>query len=240
MKVRELAGGIRFGTMAVGLLFVTFALRAALMPAQNDTFWHLRAGEDIWRTGQVPRIDLYSHTFAGAPWPDHEWLSQALMFGVYRVAGMPGLEIGAMVLVMGAAALTWRLMVGSLALRAVLMSTGLALSSCVWVLRPHLLTMFLLALLLTLLVRERWRWIPPLFLLWANAHGGVVLGGLALAAAWAAAVLRWWQRARCPTIARAPVRSRSSPCCRGWRARPRRSASASITSSSNPPRARCR
>ena len=193
MKVRELAGGIRFGTMAVGLLFVTFALRAALMPAQNDTFWHLRAGEDIWRTGQVPRIDMYSHTFAGAPWPDHEWLSQALMFGVYRVAGMPGLEIGAMVLVMGAAALTWRLMVGSLALRAVLMSTGLALSSCVWVLRPHVLTMFLLALLLTLLVRERWRWIPPLFLLWANAHGGVVLGGLALAAAWAAAVLRWWQ-----------------------------------------------
>ena len=64
-------------------------------------------------------------------------------------------------------------------------------------LRPHVLTLFLLAVLLTLLARERWRWIPPLFLLWANAHGGVVLGGLVLAAAWAAAVLRWWRvRAR--------------------------------------------
>jgi hypothetical protein len=73
------------------------------------------------------------------------------------------------------------------------MSTGLAQSSVVWVLRPHVLTLFLLALLLTLLVRERWRWIPPLFVLWANAHGGVVLGGLTLAAAWAAAVLRWWR-----------------------------------------------
>src|SRR6185295_19608788 len=84
-------------------------------------------------------------------------------------------------------------MVGSLAARATLMTVGLALSSCVWVLRPHLLTMFLLAVLLTLLARERWRWIPPLFLVWANAHGGVVLGGLVLAAAWAAALLRWWR-----------------------------------------------
>ena len=140
------------------------------------------------------------------------------MFGVYRVAGMPGLEIGADVLVMGAAALTWRLMVGSVAMRAVLMSTGLALSSCVWVLRPHVLTLFLLALLLTLLVRERYRWIPPLFLLWANAHGGVVLGGLALAAASAAALLRWW-RVRDPTLRARPSLRHRARCRAGLRRR---------------------
>src|SRR4030095_14980508 len=60
---------------------------------------------------------------------------------------------------------------GTLAARASLMSLGLALSSCVWVLRPHVLTLFLLAVLVTLLARARWRWIPPLFLLWANAGG---------------------------------------------------------------------
>jgi hypothetical protein len=60
-------------------------------------------------------------------------------------------------------------------------------------LRPHVLTLFLLAVLLTLLVRERYRFIPLLFLVWANAHGGVVLGGLVLAAAWAAAVMRRWR-----------------------------------------------
>jgi hypothetical protein len=193
MKLRELGRGISFGTLAVGLLFVAFALVAVLMPAQNDTFWHLRAGQDIWRTHAIPRVDHYSHTFAGAPWPDHEWLAQLFIYAVYRAAGMPGLELGAAVLVMGAAALTWRLMVGTLAARAVLMGLGLALSSCVWVLLPHVLTLLLLAVLLTLLARERWRWIPPLFLLWANAHGGVVLGGLVLAAGWAAALLRWWR-----------------------------------------------
>jgi len=193
MKLRDLSRGIPFGTMAVGLLFVAFAVSAVLMAAQNDTFWHLRAGQDIWRTHEIPRTDSYSHTFAGAPWPDHEWLAQALIYAVYRVAGMPGLELGAAALVMGGAALTWRLMVGTRATRATLMTIGLALSSCVWVLRPHLLTLFLLAVVLTLLARERWRWIPPLFLFWANAHGGVVLGGLVLAAAWAAAALRWWR-----------------------------------------------
>ena len=42
----------------------SLALRAALMPAQVDTFWHLRAGEDIWRTTRVPRVDTYSFTAA--------------------------------------------------------------------------------------------------------------------------------------------------------------------------------
>jgi hypothetical protein len=193
MHVSDLRRGVSFGTMAVGLLFVAFAVVALMMPAQNDTFWNLRAGADIWRTAQVPRVDHYSHTFAGAAWPDHEWLAQAMMFLAYRAGGMPGLEIGAAALVLGAAALTWRLMVGPLATRALLMTIGLLLASCAWVLRPLVLSTFLLALLLVLLSRERYRIIPLLFLLWANAHGGVVLGGLVLAAAWGAAVLRWWR-----------------------------------------------
>ena len=193
MNVSDLRRGVSFGTLAVGALFLAFAVVATMMPAQNDTFWHLRAGADIWRTGQVPRVDHYSHTFAGAPWPDHEWLAQALMFLVYKAGGMPGLELGAAALVLGAAALTWRLMIGPLATRALLMTIGLLLAQAAWVLRPLVLSEFLLALLLVLLVRERYRIIPLLFLFWANAHGGVVLGGLVLAAAWAAAMLRWWR-----------------------------------------------
>jgi hypothetical protein len=205
--ISRLRRGISFGEMAVGLLFVAFALRALMMPAQNDTFWHLRAGQDIWLLGEVPRIDRYSHTFAGGPWPDHEWFAQALMFLAYRVGGMPGLEIGAALLVLAAVVVTWRLMVGSVPTRALVMTVGLTLASCVWVLRPHVLSQLLLALLLWLLVRERYRLIPLLFVVWANAHGGVVLGGLALAAAWAAAVLRWW-RGRQP-VDRARVRTLS-------------------------------
>ena len=198
MKLRDLRRGISFGSMAVAMLFVAFALRAALMPAQNDTFWHLRAGADIWATGQIPRVDRYSHTFAGAAWPDHEWLAQAGMFLAYRLGGMAGLEIGATALVIAASLLMWRLTVGPPATRAIVTLVGLGLSSWFWALRPQMLTLFLLAVLLTMLVRERYRLIPLLFLAWANAHGGVVLGGLVLGAAWAAAVLRLWRARAAP------------------------------------------
>ncbi len=185
--------GLAFDEMAVGLLFVAVAVLALFTPAQGDTFWHLRAGADIWRSGQVPRVDLYSHTAYGTPWPDHEWLSQLLMYAAYRAGrGMPGLELGAAVLILAAAVTVYRLMVGPRLTRFVLLTVGLLIAASAWSLRPQILTLFLLALLVWLLVRDRQLFlIPPYFLLWANAHGGVALGGLVLGACAAAAALRW-------------------------------------------------
>ena len=184
--------GLAFDQMAIGLLVIVFGAAALVMPAQNDTFWHLRAGADIWRLGHVPRVDTYSHSFAGAPWPDHEWLSQALMYGAYALGGMRGLVTAAALCICGAMMLIYRLMVGPRLARFAPLAYGLATCGVVWVLRPQVLTLFLIALLLWLLVHGRHLVIPPLFLLWANAHGGVVLGGLILGAGWAAALLRWW------------------------------------------------
>ncbi len=191
--------GLAFDEMAIGLLFIAVAVLALFTPAQPDTFWHLRAGADIWRSGHVPRVDLYSHTAYGTPWPDHEWLSQFLMYAAYRAGrGMPGLELGAAVLILAAAAVVYKTMVGPRLTRFVLLTLGLAIASCAWSLRPQLLTLFLLALLVWLLVRDRQLFlIPPYFLLWANAHGGVALGGVVLAVCTAAAALRWL-RTRAP------------------------------------------
>lgn len=185
-----LASGISFEQMAIGLLFVTFAVAAAFTPAQNDTFWHLRAGADIWRSGQVPRIDSYSHTMAGAAWPDHEWLSQALMYAAYRLGGMRGLEVGAAALILAMVATMNRLMVGSGLTRFVLLALGLTFSSYLWSLRPQILSLLLLVVLVWLLARDWVFLIPPLFLIWANAHGGVALGGAVLIAATATAIWR--------------------------------------------------
>jgi hypothetical protein len=191
-RAGRLARGLSFEAMAVGLLFVAVAVLALFTPAQGDTFWHLRAGADIWRTGQVPRVDLYSHTAYGAPWPDHEWLSQLLMYAAYRVGGgMPGLEVGAAVLILAAAATVYRLMVGPQLTRFVLLTVGLSIAASAWSLRPQILTLFLLAFLVWLLVHERYLFIPPYFLLWANAHGGVALGGVVLGISVVAALLRW-------------------------------------------------
>jgi hypothetical protein len=185
-----LGRGLPFDRMAVGLLFVAFGFAAALTPAQNDTFWHLRAGADIWRTGHLPRFDTYSHTAAGARWPNHEWLSQALMYAVYCLGGgMPGLEFGAAALILLTGALLDGLMVGPRLTRLGLLTLGLVLSSCVWTLRPQVVSLLFLVLLVWLLARERHFLIPPLFVVWANAHGGVALGGLVLVSA--ATVAGW-------------------------------------------------
>ena len=81
--------GISFDRFMMGLLFAAVGLTACLMPAQSDTYWHLRAGQDIWISHQVPLVEHYSLTAGGRFWPNHEWLWQAISYAFYRVGGMP-------------------------------------------------------------------------------------------------------------------------------------------------------
>ena len=182
--------GLSFERMVVGLLFAALVCTACLMPAQSDTYWHLRAGEDIWRTGHLPLVDTYSYTAAGRFWPDHEWLWQAASFGLHRVGGFPLLLLAGAAVVIAACAGVYRLMVGPAMMRFWLMVVALPLSSSVWALRPQIVSLALLVLLLTLVVHERYRWLPPLFVLWANVHGAVALGGVVLGAVTVVALVR--------------------------------------------------
>ena len=190
---RGLSAGLSFGDMALGMLLVAFGVRAALIPAQNDTFWHLRAGQDIWRTGQVPHADTWSYTVTGSPWPDHEWLWQLYAYGCHALGGLPLVTLGTAALLFVALWLVHRLMAGPTTTRFLVLAVGFAMSSCVWVLRPQVVTLAAVPILATLIVRERYWPIPLLFVVWANAHAGVSLGGLVLFGATVAAVLRWRQ-----------------------------------------------
>jgi hypothetical protein len=182
--------GLSFERLIVGLLFAAIFLTACLMPAQSDTYWHLRAGEDIWRTHHVPFVETYSHTARGLFWPDHEWLWQALSYGLYRAGGLPLLTGAGAVVITAAFVLVYRLMVGPVATRFLLMLLGVPVCACVWALRPQIVSLLLVATLVTLLARERYRWLPALFVLWANVHGAVALGGAVLAGTTALALVR--------------------------------------------------
>src|SRR5665213_85565 len=182
--------GLSFEVLAIGLLFVAVAFRALLIPAQSDTFWHLRAGADIWRTGHAPLIDSYSFTAAGLPYHDHEWLWQALLYACYRVGGLPLCNSMAAAVVVGTVALVYRMTVGCRVTRFILLVIVLAPASCAWALRPQIVTLLALVVLVWLLERDRFWAIPFLFLAWANLHAGVLAGGLVLGAALAAAILR--------------------------------------------------
>jgi hypothetical protein len=172
--------GLTFSQLTAGLLFGALAACACLMPAHSDTYWHLRAGEDIWRTLHVPSVDSYSYTAAGRVWPDHEWLWQALSYGLYRMGGMRLLVAGGAVVVMGAVTILYRLMVGAGSTRLLIMVLALPLASCLWVLRPQIVTLLMMSVMLWCLAHERYAILPALFTVWANAHGAVAMGGLVL------------------------------------------------------------
>jgi hypothetical protein len=57
-----------------------------------DTYWHVMTGRWIIAHGDVPRVDVFSHTAAGTPWIDGEWLSQVVMAVTYDHAGWLGLQ----------------------------------------------------------------------------------------------------------------------------------------------------
>jgi hypothetical protein len=175
---------------AAVLLFLTLALVACLMPAQSDTWWQLRAGEEMWRSGRIMLRDEFTHTVAGQYWPNHEWLTQLLFYGIFTMGGLPLLTAFCAAAVLAAWLLVLNLTQGPAVQRLMLVGGGAAFSTAGWSLRPQVLTLALFAATLWLLVRRRFLWVlPPLFLLWANLHGAVATGGVLVVAAVVASIL---------------------------------------------------
>jgi hypothetical protein len=191
MNLRGFTSRLGVAQTAIGMLFIMIGLRAALVPSQNDTFWHLRAGEEIWRTHRVPHVDTYSFTSGGWPWRDHEWLWQPVSYAFYKLGGMPLMTLFGGAVVVAAVVVSYRMMVGRASTKALLMVAWLPLLPSAWALRPQLVSLLAVPLLLTFLVRERFWPIPLLFVVWANVHGAVALGGVLLGVATAVAFARW-------------------------------------------------
>ncbi len=67
----------------LGLFFVVIFLYALNPFKESDSFYHLKTGELIWQTKQIPHSDVFSLTAEGAPWVAHEWLAEPLFFGFF-------------------------------------------------------------------------------------------------------------------------------------------------------------
>jgi hypothetical protein len=187
-----------FDHLAVTLLFLTIFATACVMPAQNDTWWHLRVGQEIWKAHSPLFTDTLSFTAAGTVWRNHEWLTQLGFYGLYSLGGMPLLTFAGAILVAAAWALSWQLMVGPAKLRGLLVALSLPAFATAWSLRPHLITLALLPLVMLCLVRNKLRWLPVIFLVWANLHGGFMLGLVVVAVASAAITVK--DRQRCSVL----------------------------------------
>jgi hypothetical protein len=162
--------------LALGLF--TMAARGVTDP---DVWWHLRTGQLIAQTHKVFHTDPYSFTRFGHPWVDHEWLSQVLMFALYRLAGWGGLIVAFSAVIAAAFMVTFSRSPGRPFVAGVITLLGAFASAPSWGVRPQMLTLLLASVLLLILERSYknpkllW-WTPLLVLLWVNLHAGYALG----------------------------------------------------------------
>jgi hypothetical protein len=162
----------------LGLGLFTLAARSVTDP---DVWWHLRTGQLIVQTHAVFHTDPYSFTRFGQSWVDHEWLSQVLIFGVYRLAGWSGLIAGFGAVIAAAFLVVFLRCPGRPYVAGVMTLLGAFAAAPSWGVRPQMLTLLLASVLLLILERSYLRpnilwWTPLLMLLWVNLHAGYALG----------------------------------------------------------------
>lgn len=185
--------------LALGALLVWRPLDA------NQDFWaHAAVGRWMWQNGRVADRSLFLWT-ASEPWVYHHWLTELGSFGLTHLGGPDTFPVVVLALTALLALTPFPLALwlwsrhGPLpywsAVPVVLALQALAIR---FQPRPELLTELLLAILLIFLTGWSSRTVPDrtarltrcdvagltavmlLFALWANLHGGVVLGILAL------------------------------------------------------------
>lgn len=153
------------------LIFAMFAWHG-VRSLDPDFGWHLKAGEHFVQNG-VPKTDVFTYTASDFPWVDHEWLSDILVYLIH--------EVGGYVLLALVFAALWTLalwLVGRRALGPVVAIAALAALPYSGV---RAITWSVLGLALVIKIfaakNQRWRWIMPiLIMLWANVHGGFIVG----------------------------------------------------------------
>jgi hypothetical protein len=158
--------------------------QALRVVADPDLWWHLRTGQWILERHSIPAVDPFSFTAAGAPWTNHEWLTEVIFAAAFEAGGGAALTaLRAALLFASAGILAWLLhrRTGSALLAALLVAMYVPLFATFWNVRAqtfsYFLTLATLAILEILPRRPGAAWIlPALLALWVNLHGGFLLG----------------------------------------------------------------
>ena len=169
----------------------------------NDFWWHITIGREILTTGSIPKVDVYSYTEAGQPYPSYQiyWLMETLLYTVYKVGGPAlvilfqsilitagyGVVFGVCILVTK----SWRI-----AALSTLFAAALGMND--WNVRPQGVTFLLASLFLFVIYRYKtkpqWGWLvilPIAMLIWVNSHGTFIIGLILIGIWWGDEI---WQR----------------------------------------------
>ncbi len=148
-------------------------------PIDPDLGWHLKYGEYMVQNKSFLRENIFSYTMPNYQWANSYWVAQLVMYTLVSLGGPVLLSLGISFFVVGVTFFIFR----ELELKESQIIIGIiflffALSFCAISVRPMAFSViFLLLLIETLLYKEQnIKFLPLLFLVWANTHADFTLG----------------------------------------------------------------
>jgi hypothetical protein len=185
----------------ISIACVYYLSNAAVLLCHFDLGWHLAAGDLIRDRGDIPFQDPWSFTLGDRQWYNLSWLWDVIASVVFQYSNFGGLTLfvvacGAVIvgyltstcLRSGASAIA----VGISVLSACLLYPSFATAPNVYLAAaPNTCTMlFCVIFYRECLKRSRCLLLPPMTVLWANLHGGFLLGFLIVGVFCSMALLR--------------------------------------------------
>jgi hypothetical protein len=173
--------------LAIGIsVLVAYTLDRKIF---TDVFWQLAAGQWMLSHHAVIGLDPFSYTETHRRWINDEWGSEVILASLYKAFGAAAFNIIA--IVTGTASLVCTMLyaraLGARGGRLAAIAILLAFAIAGFVTQDRGLSFSLIWLPLELLCLAKARtnprllwWLPPLFLLWANTHGSILVGLMVL------------------------------------------------------------
>ena len=170
----------------LGFVMIFLVLLTTMYLSDPDYFWHLRTGQYLFEHHALPIGDIFSYTFDGKPWVLHEWLFEIVLYCTHTLLGSFGVKLVVSLMVVTTLVIIYKTanqIIGrsSVAFALILLFFIPMLGAVSP--RPQLVTLLMFAFFMHALIAFKYAnttrtlWLlPPLMVVWANAHGGYIIG----------------------------------------------------------------
>jgi hypothetical protein len=167
------------------VLFLGLFLMTLRPIADPDFWWHLRTGQLIVQMHSIPHTDPFSFTKVGGAWITHEWLSEVLIYCLFKLGGYGLLIFIFSCIITGSFLISYlRSPVGTRPyVTGFVVILGAISTAPTWGVRPQMISLLLTSVFLYLLDKYRRNGkyesllpLPLITLLWVNLHAGYLIG----------------------------------------------------------------
>jgi hypothetical protein len=181
-----------------------YLMNAPLLLAHYDLGWHLAAGDLIRDQSNIPFHDPWSFTSAGRQWFNLSWLWDVLASVLFQHTNFGGLTLfavacGAVIagyltsVCLSSGASPIAVCISVFAACLLYPAFAAAYPNIYLAVSPNISTMLFSVIFYGECLKRTQRvfWLPAVMVLWANLHGGFLLGLIIISVSCGVALLRW-------------------------------------------------